>query len=121
MDCSDTWRMQHGMAWLHVRHTKTKTKQTQDPVRAEVPAAVAACQEAGIRVRMVTGDNLHTAQQIAHACGLLRGEGVMEGPAFRSMEPGALAAHLDGLEVRLNECRNEYASAGVDVICKTAA
>ena len=34
----------------------------QDPVRPEVPDAVATCQRAGIVVRMVTGDNIHTAK-----------------------------------------------------------
>lgn len=60
---------------------------------------MAACQDAGIRVRMVTGDNMHTAQQIARECGLLRGGGAMEGPTFRTLDPGTLGAGLDGLEV----------------------
>lgn len=34
----------------------------KDPVRKEVPEAVAICQRAGITVRMVTGDNIYTAQ-----------------------------------------------------------
>lgn len=50
---------------------------------------------------MVTGDNLHTAQQIARDCGLLKQGGTMEGPAFRALDPGALGTRLDGLEVRL--------------------
>ena len=33
----------------------------QDPVRDEVPDAVATCQRAGVTVRMVTGDNMITA------------------------------------------------------------
>jgi Ca2+-transporting ATPase len=45
----------------------------QDPVRKEVPDAVATCQRAGITVRMVTGDNIHTAKQIARECGILTG------------------------------------------------
>jgi Ca2+-transporting ATPase len=36
-----------------------------DPVRPEVPAAVEACKRAGIQVKMVTGDNAETAQEIA--------------------------------------------------------
>lgn len=44
----------------------------QDPVRPEVPAAITRCQEAGITVRMVTGDNINTARSIATACGILR-------------------------------------------------
>uniref|UniRef100_A0AC35FMI3 Calcium-transporting ATPase n=1 Tax=Panagrolaimus sp. PS1159 TaxID=55785 RepID=A0AC35FMI3_9BILA len=44
----------------------------QDPVRPEVPDAIRKCQEAGITVRMVTGDNINTAKAIAIACGILK-------------------------------------------------
>ena len=43
----------------------------EDPVRPEVPAAIQQCQQAGITVRMVTGDNLVTAKAIAVRCGIL--------------------------------------------------
>lgn len=43
----------------------------EDPVRPEVPAAIRQCQQAGITVRMVTGDNLATATAIAVRCGIL--------------------------------------------------
>uniref|UniRef100_A0A914I1I5 Calcium-transporting ATPase n=1 Tax=Globodera rostochiensis TaxID=31243 RepID=A0A914I1I5_GLORO len=43
-----------------------------DPVRTEVPEAIAKCQRAGIVVRMVTGDNINTARSIATACGILK-------------------------------------------------
>jgi Ca2+-transporting ATPase len=46
----------------------------QDPVRDEVPDAVARCAEAGIGVKMVTGDNPETARAIAREIGLIRGE-----------------------------------------------
>ncbi|MFD1951270.1 cation-translocating P-type ATPase [Sphingomonas arantia] len=41
-----------------------------DPVRPEVPAAIAQCAEAGIGVRMVTGDHPGTALTIARGLGL---------------------------------------------------
>ena len=41
-----------------------------DPVRPEVPAAIARCAEAGIGVRMVTGDHPGTALTIARGLGL---------------------------------------------------
>uniref|UniRef100_A0A0N4ZC30 Calcium-transporting ATPase n=1 Tax=Parastrongyloides trichosuri TaxID=131310 RepID=A0A0N4ZC30_PARTI len=44
----------------------------QDPVRPEVPPAIARCQKAGITVRMVTGDNINTARSIATSCGILK-------------------------------------------------
>jgi P-type Ca2+ transporter type 2B len=43
----------------------------EDPVRPEVPAAIRKCKEAGITVRMVTGDNVNTARSIARQCGIL--------------------------------------------------
>jgi P-type Ca2+ transporter type 2C len=42
----------------------------EDPARADVPRAVQACQEAGIRVVMVTGDHAGTARSIGRAVGL---------------------------------------------------
>lgn len=41
-----------------------------DPIRPEVPPAVQACREAGISVKIVTGDNPETAQEIARQIGL---------------------------------------------------
>ncbi|GCB65336.1 plasma membrane calcium-transporting ATPase 1 isoform X2 [Scyliorhinus torazame] len=43
----------------------------EDPVRPEVPDAIKKCQQAGITVRMVTGDNINTARAIATKCGIL--------------------------------------------------
>lgn len=45
-------------------------------VRKEVPEAVAACQRAGVTVRMVTGDNLLTATHIAAECGIKTPNGI---------------------------------------------
>jgi len=42
----------------------------EDPPRPEVPAAVAACKRAGVRVLMVTGDDPLTAAAIAREIGL---------------------------------------------------
>ncbi|XP_074872781.1 plasma membrane calcium-transporting ATPase 3 isoform X2 [Carettochelys insculpta] len=44
----------------------------EDPVRPEVPEAIRKCQQAGITVRMVTGDNISTARAIATKCGILQ-------------------------------------------------
>lgn len=59
----------------------------QDPLRAGVAEAVRRCQDAGVFVRMVTGDNVLTAKAIAEECGIYdpkNGE-VMEGPEFRKL------------------------------------
>jgi P-type Ca2+ transporter type 2B len=60
----------------------------KDIIREEVPDAVVKCNEAGVRVRMVTGDNKITAIAIAKECGIIK-EGeeeeqcvCMEGPEF---------------------------------------
>jgi Ca2+-transporting ATPase len=42
----------------------------EDPARADVPHAIRDCQQAGIRVIMVTGDHAVTARSIARAVGL---------------------------------------------------
>lgn len=42
-----------------------------DIIRPEVPEAVSKCNFAGVRVRMVTGDNKVTAIAIAKECGIL--------------------------------------------------
>jgi magnesium-transporting ATPase (P-type) len=41
-----------------------------DPVRPEVPEAVARCRRAGIRVVMITGDHPATATSVAREAGL---------------------------------------------------
>ncbi|ULT98020.1 hypothetical protein L3Y34_005685 [Caenorhabditis briggsae] len=59
----------------------------QDPVRPEVPAAIAKCQKAGITVRMVTGDNINTARSIATQCGIMTPGGdflALEGKDFNA-------------------------------------
>eukprot|EP00854_Cymbomonas_tetramitiformis_P001890 gene1890-2573_t len=50
----------------------------EDPLRLSVPKSVAACQHAGIQVRMVTGDNLKTACSIAEKCGIIDSSTMLE-------------------------------------------
>lgn len=60
----------------------------KDIIRVEVPKAVKTCQKAGIKVRMVTGDNKITAMAIAKECNIINettgfdNDSVMEGPEF---------------------------------------
>jgi Ca2+-transporting ATPase len=42
-----------------------------DPVRDKVPQAIAKCQQAGIEIKMITGDSYLTALEIAHEIGIL--------------------------------------------------
>ena len=71
----------------------------KDPVRPEVPPAVRQCMEAGIVVRMVTGDNISTAMKIAQECGILTDGIAMEGPKFRQLSPEAMDRIIPKLQV----------------------
>lgn len=72
----------------------------QDPLRAGVADAVRACQNAGVYVRMVTGDNLLTAKAIAGECGIYTAHGlVMEGPQFRKLSRTEMNEIIPRLQV----------------------
>eukprot|EP01126_Amoeba_proteus_P006107 TRINITY_DN12117_c0_g1_i3.p1 TRINITY_DN12117_c0_g1~~TRINITY_DN12117_c0_g1_i3.p1 ORF type:complete len:1028 (-),score=226.41 TRINITY_DN12117_c0_g1_i3:124-3207(-) len=72
----------------------------EDPIRPEVPDAVKNCQRAGITVRMLTGDNVLTAKNIATQCGILQADGVvLEGPTFRKLSYAEMSACLPNLQV----------------------
>ena len=43
----------------------------KDPLREGIPEAVRTCRNAGVTVRMVTGDNMDTAVAIAKDAGIL--------------------------------------------------
>jgi P-type Ca2+ transporter type 2C len=71
-----------------------------DPLRPDVVDAVATAQNAGVTVRMVTGDNLNTACAIARQCGILNELGqAIEGPAFRNKSPKEVDDILPNLQV----------------------
>nr|KYP50409.1 Calcium-transporting ATPase 9, plasma membrane-type [Cajanus cajan] len=63
----------------------------KDPCRPGVKGAVRVCTEAGVKVRMVTGDNLQTAKAIALECGILMSSedavepNIIEGKTFREL------------------------------------
>jgi Ca2+-transporting ATPase len=64
-----------------------------DPPRPEVPAAIAAARDAGIRVVMITGDAAATAQAIARQIGLPGDETVL-GPEVDAMDDADLSQAL---------------------------
>lgn len=71
-----------------------------DPVRTEVPAAVAECRAAGIRVVMITGDYPATARAIAHQAGLAAGEaGLLSGDEIATLGDDALRERMAGVSV----------------------
>ncbi|XP_057855556.2 calcium-transporting ATPase 5, plasma membrane-type isoform X1 [Cryptomeria japonica] len=63
----------------------------KDPCRPSVKEAVNLCQNAGVKVRMVTGDNIYTARAIALECDILKSDQsiemptVIEGKDFRAL------------------------------------
>ncbi|KAF7814672.1 calcium-transporting ATPase 9, plasma membrane-type-like [Senna tora] len=63
----------------------------KDPCRPGVKDAVQVCTAAGVKVRMVTGDNLQTAKAIALECGILSSlsdavePNIIEGKTFRAL------------------------------------
>ena len=63
----------------------------EDPLRPTVPAAVAECRTAGIRVVMITGDYAVTAQSIARQAGLANCENVITGNDLQALSDEALA------------------------------
>ncbi|KAK6857496.1 plasma membrane calcium-transporting ATPase 2 [Apiospora arundinis] len=71
----------------------------QDPVRPGVPEAVKKAQYAGVVVRMVTGDNVVTAQAIATECGIYTNGIVMEGPVFRTLSDEEMEQTIPRLQV----------------------
>ena len=60
-----------------------------DPLRPEVPQAIAQCRKAGIRVVMITGDHPRTAQAIAAQAGIPQNE-VVTGDTLVNMTPQEL-------------------------------
>lgn len=71
-----------------------------DPLRPEVPQAIADCHTAGVIVRMVTGDNIETAKAIAKQCGILTSDGIcMTGNEFRKTPKLELLDKLPKLQV----------------------
>jgi Ca2+-transporting ATPase len=68
-----------------------------DPLRASVPAAVAECHTAGIRVLMVTGDYPETARAIARQAGI--GTEVLAGDEIEQMTDEALVEQLKTVTV----------------------
>ncbi len=76
----------HGLAF-------TAIAAISDPVRADVPAAVQKCQQAGIDVKIVTGDTPATAREIGRQIGLWK-----ETDTERNAITGADFANLSDAE-----------------------
>jgi calcium-translocating P-type ATPase len=73
----------------------------EDPPRPEVPEALRKCQEAGIKVIMVTGDHPQTATAIAREIGLVKSDHptIITGEQLRRFSVIQLQLALDAQEV----------------------
>lgn len=71
----------------------------EDPLRPSVPAAVAECRRAGIRVIMITGDYPATAQNIAQQAGIDDSGTVLTGADLNRMSNEQLADHIRTVNV----------------------
>uniref|UniRef100_A0A7N2MY40 Calcium-transporting ATPase n=1 Tax=Quercus lobata TaxID=97700 RepID=A0A7N2MY40_QUELO len=77
----------------------------KDPCRPGVSAAVESCRAAGVNIKMITGDNVHTAKAIALECKILNpnddlgNEAVVEGVHFRNYSPEERMEKIDKILV----------------------
>jgi Ca2+-transporting ATPase len=70
-----------------------------DPPRPEVPAAIAECRSAGVRVLMLTGDHPVTAQAIAREIGLSQGAEALTGKEIDGLDDQSLRERLKHIDV----------------------
>lgn len=75
-----------------------------DPVRQDVPSAVKECVDAGISVKIVTGDTPGTAKEIARQIGLWNDEkdterNIITGPEFAALSDTELQERILGLKI----------------------
>ena len=82
---------QHAMRTLAIAQDKTLLAivAISDPLRKEVPAAIRQCEQAGIDVKIVTGDTAQTAMEIARQTGVLNEQlgnsGIITGAEFAAL------------------------------------
>ena len=75
-----------------------------DPVRLDVPAAVKECVDAGISVKIVTGDTPGTAKEIARQIGLWNDaenteRNIITGPEFAALPDAELQERVSDLKI----------------------
>lgn len=87
----------------HIKLTFLGITAIADPVRKEVPAAVSDCLNAGIKVKIVTGDTPATAREIARQISLWTPEdgdrNIITGPEFAALDDKTLLERIPDLKV----------------------
>jgi Ca2+-transporting ATPase len=70
-----------------------------DPPRPEAKAAIQTCEQAGIKVVMITGDHPLTAQSVARELGILKNGRVVTGAELDGMSETELEGEVENIEV----------------------
>ena len=74
-----------------------------DPVRVDVPAAVKECMDAGIKVKIVTGDTSGTAKEIGRQIGLWKEtdteRNIITGPEFAALTEKELMDRISDIKI----------------------
>ena len=71
-----------------------------DPLREDVPSAVKQCREAGIEVKIVTGDTAATAAEIGRQTGIVsNNSGIITGSEFAALSDGEALAIVKDIKV----------------------
>ena len=70
-----------------------------DPPRPEAKAAIETCEQAGIKVVMITGDHPVTAQAVAHELGLFKGGRVVIGSELEAMSEAEFEREVENIQV----------------------
>jgi Ca2+-transporting ATPase len=74
-----------------------------DPVRADVPEAVQTCLNAGVDVKIVTGDTPGTAREIGRQIGIWKvdtpEDAIITGPDFEALSDDEAAKRVAGLKI----------------------
>ncbi len=90
------------LEWPHIQHDfdfeLVGLVGLADPLRREVPAAVAECRQAGIRVVMITGDHPRTARAIADRAGI-DARDILTGAELAHLDAASLSARIGAINV----------------------
>jgi Ca2+-transporting ATPase len=74
-----------------------------DPVRTDVPAAIQDCRNAGVKVKIVTGDTSATAREIGRQVGLWTNEdtddAIISGPDFAALDDDEAAKRAQAIKI----------------------
>jgi P-type Ca2+ transporter type 2C len=70
-----------------------------DPPRREAKPAVHECEQAGIKVMMITGDHPLTAKAVAQELGISKNGEIVTGPELEAMDDAELERVIESIEV----------------------